>query len=183
MKPLTGQFSVIHLATICITAIFLGAGCEGTFKESRGPFMPLMDADLHTYASDHGGWFPNDTDQSKALAKLYPGYSYGVELAGLSGNIQQVTNALWKGISISNLTSWTYVSGLRVDDDPQLAILWEVKPGLTTDGYSGPPGERLVLLLSSDITNVPAANWENFLKKQEQLRKAVQSSRKTLNGQ
>src|SRR2546422_802651 len=88
----------------------------------REAFVRTVDSDLQNYASDHDGWFPNADDPYSALAKLYPAYSAsGYELAGLSGNIERVTNALQIGHSISNLTSWTYVPGLRQDDDPRLA--------------------------------------------------------------
>jgi hypothetical protein len=144
----------------------------------REAFLRTVDSDLQNYASDHDGWFPNADDSYNALAKLYPGYSgAGYELAGLSGNIQAVTNALQAGHSISTLTSWVFVPGLRRDDDPRIAILWESTPGLSPDGKLASWGNRPVLLLSLDITNIPEADWKSFLKQQELLRNEVQTKR------
>jgi hypothetical protein len=171
--------STVYLLAMCVVLLSFNTGCNSTSNDSREPFLPLMDAELHNYAAAHNGWYPSDTDDWKALAKLYPNYSAsGVELAGLSGNIQQVTNALQRGHSISNLTSWTYVTGLRNDDDPQLAILWESKSGVTADGNPSQSNGRMVLFLNGDVTNIPRTNWVSFLRKQEQLRKAAQSSHK-----
>jgi hypothetical protein len=47
---------------------------------------------------------------------------------------------------------------------------------LRTDYVPNNFGGRAVLLISGDITNVPAADWEFFLKQQEQLRESVQVS-------
>jgi hypothetical protein len=166
--------SVTYSVATCSGVFFLLTGCMSTSDGSRAPFMRLMEAELHTYSARHGGRYPDGAYEWEALAKLYPDYSAtGVELAGLSGNIQQVTNALQKGLSISNFTSWSYATGLRSCDNPQLAILWESRSGFTEIGNSAPRGERPVLLLNGEITNIVAANWDSFLKRQEQLRKGV----------
>jgi hypothetical protein len=144
--------------------------------------MRTVDSDLQNFATDHAGWFPKGSNSCEALCQLYPDYTdYGIELAGLSGNIRAVTNALQNRLSIEGLTSWVYVPGLRADDDPRLAILWESKTGLKSNGKRAHNDARPVLLLSRDITNVPSADWENFLKHQEQLRKAVQANREAAN--
>jgi len=144
----------------------------------REAFMRVIDSELANYAAHNDGCFPNGHDSYAALAKLHPDYcEAGSELAGLSGNIQQVTNALAKGVSISNLTSWVYIPGLREGDDPRIAILWESMAGLTQAGKVSSQKTRPVLLLDRSITNVPAANWESFTKQQEQFRNAVQAKR------
>jgi len=57
------------------------------------------------------------------------------------------------------------------------SLLWESKSGLYPNGKRNSFGGHAVLLISGDVTNVPAVEWENFLKHQEQLRSAVQANR------
>jgi hypothetical protein len=144
----------------------------------REAFMRTVDSELANYAAHNDGCFPDGHNPCEALARLYPDYcDTGSELAGLSGSIQQVTNALSDGRSISNLTSWVYVPGLCEGDNPQIAILWESMPGLTQAGRVNSHKSRPVLLLDRSITNVLDTDWASFLKQQEQLRNAVQTKR------
>lgn len=130
----------------------------------REAYMRLVDRALHDYASDHGGTLPDGPDPYSALAKLYPKYdgSDGSELAGLTGNIAQVTNALRLHRSISNFTSFVYVPGLHENANPNLAVLWEKHAYLLGSGAVTPFATRPVLLLSRDFTNVPIAGWKEF---------------------
>ncbi len=96
----------------------------------------------------------------------------------MSGNVDAVTDALRKGKLLdASLTSWVYVPRFRTGDPENVAILWESKPGLYYDGRRNDFGGHAVLLLNGDITNIPAADWAGFLKRQEELRKTLQSSR------
>jgi len=65
--------SIIRSAAIGIGVIGLISACSRISNDSRGAFMRLMEADLHTYSVDHAGWFPNADNEWSALAKLYPG--------------------------------------------------------------------------------------------------------------
>ncbi len=104
----------------------------------------------------------------------------GQELAGVSGNVDAVTDALRKGKPLMRLGQvGVYVQGFRMGDPGNVAILWESKPGLYYDGRKNDFGGRAVLLLNGDITNVPAADWAGFLKQQGELSKVVQSNRIT----
>lgn len=135
---------------------------------------------LLNYSTDHKGWFPNSTNGPLiALQSLYPDYCpIGTELAGISGDVQAVVGSLQGGKTLDErVTSWRYVPGLRSDDAPHLAVLWEAKPGLYPDGKRNSFGGHAVLLISGDITNVPASDWEKFLKHQEQLGNEVQTKR------
>jgi hypothetical protein len=135
---------------------------------------------LLNYASDHDGWFPNSAKGPlDALQKLYPEYApSGIELSGISGNIDATVAALRNNTPLDqSLTSWVYMQGFRKDDDPNLAVLWELRGGLYPDGRRNSLGGHAVLLIGGDITNVPAADWESFMKQQEQLRTAVQTKR------
>lgn len=132
------------------------------------------------YANDHEGWLPkSDKGALDALQKLYPEYCpSGKELAGLSGDIDAVVQNLQSGQPLTErLTSWVYVPGLKDNDDPNIAVLWESKAGIFANGKHDPSGARVAILLSGDITNIPAADWDSFVKQQEQLRRAVQTKR------
>lgn len=160
------------------------------FQRQRYPFgrhpggvsLPGLYGSLLAYAGEHNGWFPISAKGSyDALQQLYDSYCpSGIELAGVSGNVDAVTDALRKGKSLdASLTSWVYEPGFRMGDPSNIAILWESKAGLYYDGRRNDFGGHAVLLINGDITNVPAAVWAGFLKQQEELRKAVQSSRTT----
>lgn len=125
------------------------------------------------YAGDHHGKFPDSKEGPyDALKQLYSEYSSPVELAGVSGNINGVADALRKNVPLdATLTSWIYVPGLHKDDAPETAILWESRGGFYANGKRNFFGGHAVLMISGDITNIPSADWEKFLKNQEQLRK------------
>jgi hypothetical protein len=55
--------------------------------------------------------------------------------------------------------------------------LWESKGGLSPSGRRNEFGGHAVVLVSSDITNVPAVDWDEYLKQQEQRRNVVLSKR------
>lgn len=165
----------------CAVLVFLSnLGCYKPYG-SREPAIFLMDSALRTYAEEHSGRFPSGGDQFSALAQLYPEYCCpGRELAGLSGDIQKTTNALQHGRSISNFTSWVYVPGLRLDDDPKLAILWESKPARLKLFGKSLGLTRPALLLSREITNVPASQWPEFLKYQGDVLAATLAKRSSV---
>jgi len=149
-------------------------------RRPGGISLPGVYGALVAFAGDHDGWFPRSAKGSyDALQQLYPEYCpSGIELAGVSGNISAVVDALRGGKLLdASLTSWVYVQGFRIDDPKDIAILWESKPGLYYDGRRNNFGGRAVLLISGYITNVPAAEWERFQKHQEQLRNAVLARR------
>jgi len=149
-------------------------------KRPGGISLPGVYGSLVAYAGEHNGWFPrSDKDSYNALQQLYDSYcSSGKELAGVSGNIAAVADALRKGEPLdASLTSWVYVPGFRIGDPQNIAILWESKPGLFYDGRRNNFRGHAVLLIGGDITNVPAADWESFLKQQEQLRDGIQIKR------
>ncbi|NLH71563.1 MAG: hypothetical protein GX456_00755 [Verrucomicrobia bacterium] len=184
------KYPKVGLAILCILLVCLLAVTAVQrywYPYGRRPggiSLPGIYGSLLTFAGEHNGWFPrSDKNSYDALQQLYDSYCpSGKELAGVSGNIAAVTDALRKGKPLdASLTSWVYVPGFRIGDPQDIAILWESKPGLFYDGRRNDFGGHAVLLLGGDITNVPAADWESFLKHQEQLRKAVQANRETAN--
>ena len=140
-----------------------------------------MHSALLAYASEHYGNFPDSNKGSyDALQKLYPEFSAaGIELAGISGDTEAVVAALSRQTSLNqSLTSWVYLQGFKNDDDPNIAILWESRGGLYPNGRRNFFGGHAVLFIGGVITNIPAADWENFMKQQEKLRSAAQAHRR-----
>ena len=144
-----------------------------------GVSLPGLFGTLLAYAGDHDGWFPrSDKGPYNALQELEPYCVNGVELAGVSGNVDAVSNALRNGKSLdASLTSWVYVPGFKRDDPEDLAMVWESKPGLYWNGKRNNFGGRAVLLVGGNITNVPTAAWADFMDRQEQLRKSLFAQR------
>lgn len=139
---------------------------------SRPAAFQIMHTALMNYANEHDGWLPDDEGGPySALSKLYPSYCpLGRELAGLSGDPDQVQQMLSSGVKLTKqLTSWEYVNGLHRDDDPRIAVLWEGKPGLTSTGRRSEDGSRAVLLLDGSVSNIGLPAWNRFLSNQSQM--------------
>jgi hypothetical protein len=154
------------------------------FFHRRAGMMGAVATELRVYAHDHGGWFPrSDKDSLDALRKLYPDYAGGPELAGLSGDIDAVMQCLKEGKPLTGKSSWVYVQGLKNTDDPTLALLWDSHPGRYGTGVNqrGPVMRGHVVstigMINGFETNVVDADWTNFLRQQEELRKAALASR------
>jgi hypothetical protein len=150
----------------------ISLGCQA---ESRAYMLNMYFA-LLNYANDHQGRFPQSgVSAYDALQKLYPDYCpSGKELSGLSGNVNFVAASLKAGKPLTDkITSWVYVQGLKDNDDPNLAILWDSQAGLFSDGKKDPSGGHAVLFLSGKIKQVPVSDWTNFLEQQKQLLKSL----------
>jgi hypothetical protein len=63
---------------------------------------------------------------------------------------------------------WHYVEGLRLDDDPRLALFWD-KAGLDHMGGRLAEGGHLVLFVRGDRKHISEADWEEFLVEQSNL--------------
>jgi len=183
MKTLLPKLQVVALAVVAggvMTVVGVSLYRKSVYPHGHRPAALLsMYMDLRNYAAEHDGNFPVSTKGGlDALQQLYPQYATGIELAGISGDGEATVAALSHGSPLDpSLTSWVYAQGLRVDDDPDLALLWESKGGLSPNGRRNEFGGHAVVLVGSDITNVPAMDWDNYLKEQEQRRNAVQSKR------
>ena len=183
MKTLSPKLQVVALAVVAgalMTIVGVSLYRKSVYPHGHHPAALLsMYLDLRNYAADHDGNFPVSTKGGlDALQQLYPQYAAGIELAGISGDGDATVAALSHGSPLNpSLTSWVYAQGLRVDDDPDLALLWESKGGLSPNGRRNEFGGHAVVLVSSDITNVPAVDWDEYLKQQEQRRNAVLSKR------
>jgi hypothetical protein len=63
---------------------------------------------------------------------------------------------------------WHYVEGLRLDDDPRLALFWD-KAGLDHMGGRLAEGGHIVLFVRGDRKHISEADWEEFLVEQSNL--------------
>ena len=183
MKTLSPKLQFVALAVgggALMTIVGVSLYRKSVYPHGHRPAALLsMYLDLRNYAADHDGNFPVSAKGGlDALQQLYPQYAAGIELAGISGDGEATVAALSHGSPLDpSLTSWVYAQGLRVDDEPDLALLWESKGGLYPNGRRNEFGGHAVVLVGSDITNVPAVNWDEYLKQQEQRRNAVLSKR------
>jgi hypothetical protein len=168
-------------ALISIIAVAALAACRSyLYPFGRRPCtLQCMFGGLGQYAFEHDGWFPNSNrGPFRALQQLYPTNCSAMELAGVTGNIRAVERALEQGKALDgSLTSWVYIPGLRNDDPPDIAILWESRSGFYADGRRNFVGARPVLFLDGATTNIPAARWDTFVRNQEQMRMALFAKR------
>jgi hypothetical protein len=172
IKPALAIVVLCAIAAVCIKAEW-----GHIYPHGRKPgVLRLMDGTLWQYAHEHDGWFPrSEKGPYAALTLLYP-YSDAWTLCGLSGKSQALQDALTQGRDIDeSLTSWRYVQGLRTNDPPNLAILWESEAGISDDGRRNGYGSRAVLFLNGGITNIPNSEWDRFIDDQASLRKRTLS--------
>ena len=113
---------------LLLVALLVVAGCAAvvlyrkvTFPYGhRAAVLRSMYFALLNYASEHDGRFPtSEKGNYDALQKLYPEYApSGIELAGISGNVDAVVAALRNKAPLDqSLTSWVYMQGFTKDDD------------------------------------------------------------------
>jgi hypothetical protein len=123
---------------------------------------------LKNYAKQHNGFYPDsDLSSLDALRKLYPEFVVGVELAGITGDRESLESKLTSGLPLDDVsTSWVYVPGLKESDDPELAVLWESRPGFRHDGRRDSRLGRAVLFNKFAIEYIPENEWEHFIKNQ-----------------
>jgi hypothetical protein len=127
----------------------------------RGAVQPSMYFSLRNFADKHDGYFPS-----------------GIELAGLSGDIESTVASLRGGLPLTEaISSWIYVSGLHRDDPPDTAILWESRFGLYRNGKRNGFEGRSVLFISGAISNIARQDWDSFLKQQSYLSNAYRVNR------
>lgn len=177
-----GRWLIPALGTFGLVVIIGAMAWRGMYPHGRRPCtLRCMHLVLATYAHEHEGWFPDSTNgPMAALQLLYPDYCpVGRELAGVSGDVEAVVRALRDGKPLGeDVSSWRYITGLREDDDPKLALLWEARSGLHANGRRSRHGSRAVLLLGGEITNVVESDWAAFMDEQVALAASVRQKRK-----
>ena len=129
---------------------------------------------LQAYATTHDGAFPSgeatpgasmsllyrETGEERANAEL---------LRGKTVPESVVKSILERGELLSPETcGWHYVEGLRINDDPRLALFWD-KAGLDHNGGLLDDGGHIVLFVDGQREHIPGAEWDKFLEEQRKL--------------
>ena len=124
---------------------------------------------LYQYAEDHGGAYPaGEATPEASLSLLYPKYADANLLRGKIVPEDVVQAVLDRGERLGPDTcGWHYVEGLRRDDDPRLAIVWD-KVGLGHNGERNSDGGRTVQFVHFH-EYIPGAKWAEFVREQERL--------------
>jgi hypothetical protein len=140
--------------------------------------LPCVLEVLREFAAANNGNFPTGQNPQTALLKLYPNYLADWHLlAGISGNRELLQHEMSTGAEISqSASSWVYWPGFKLDDNPEIAIIWERKAGLRFNGKRG--GGHAVGFIGGNNRQVPDDAWNTFLKEQETLRQEALRGRK-----
>ncbi len=134
---------------------------------------------LEYFAHEHGSWFPNQGNGPvQCLQALYPNLE--PELAGISGNREETMRRLRDGQPIDeSVSSWIYFPGLRLDDDPSVALIWESKSGV---GINGRRREgHAVGFVDGSFKQISSSQWSDFIRSQQKLREAILNHRQMEN--
>src|SRR4051812_7625524 len=148
------RMTVVLLCVACVLAAVGGYRWMYPYG-SKCCIVPLIWMGLASYAANNEGSFPDDPrGPLAALSKLYPDYfKLGDEevLAGLSGDADEARRAL-RGSEALNATgsSWIYQPGLKDDDDPRRALIWEREFGIMPNGKRDFKRRRVVLLVKGE---------------------------------
>jgi len=127
---------------------------------------------LQEYAGNHEGVFPVGGPTPEAsLSMLYSNVEY-VQPDILRGRTvsEAVARQALKGDGRLGPDScgWHYVEGLRLDDDPGLAVFWD-KVGLGHNGQRLSRPGHTVLFVGGDRRFIPESDWAAFLSEQQRL--------------
>jgi hypothetical protein len=148
------------------------------YGERTISLLTIQDA-LEAYAEDNNGYFPSGGKTPlKSLQKLYPKYRGLPDyFAGLSGDIELTNRTLRSGGELDNtMSSWVYWQGFHIDDNPNLAVIWERRDGIAYNGTRTQKGSHSVGFI--DGTKKQIYDWDKFAKKQKKLREEVLKNRK-----
>jgi hypothetical protein len=141
--------------------------CQYPYGKRVG-YMVKTQGALEHYAHNNKDRYPdNQKDGLGSLQQLYPEY-LGMELAGMSGNIQALQAKLKRGESLdATCSSWVYLRGFYNTNDDRIAMLYERQIGIGTDGeaFEG----RIVGFVGGGIGWIRSSDWVNFINQQKQL--------------
>jgi hypothetical protein len=165
--------------TILFGAIFAGLAASGYgFYCYRYPYGythccdKILCFSLQDYAEQHDGWFPKgEATPQASLSLLYRLNQALVNtLCGKTVPESVVRPILESGNLLSPETcGWSYVEGLRKDDDSRLAIFWD-RVGLGHFGERLSDGGHWVGFVNGFIEYVPGDQWEQFQAEQARMR-------------
>ena len=127
---------------------------------------------LEEYAGEHDGAFPVGGPTPEASFSLLCSSAGGVPpdlLRGRTVSEATVKEALKRDGRLGpDSCGWHYIEGLRLDDDPRLAIFWD-KIGLGHNGERLSRPGHTALFVGGDRRFIPESGWQAFLSEQAQL--------------
>jgi len=131
---------------------------------------------LRQYATSHGWAFPaGEATPEASMSLLYrEKCDYGRLaderlLFGKTVSESVVKETLERGELLTPETcGWHYVEGLRLDDDPRLALFWD-KVGLDHNGGRLAEGGHFVMFVDGERKYIPESEWNKLLEKQRKL--------------
>lgn len=153
----------------CIAILYWVDRAKYPYGHSHSCILQLR-SPLMEYAEEHDGNFPaGEASPEASLSLVVLTQPLGGELLrGKTVPRRKVDAILASGGLLAPETcGWHYVEGLRTNDDPRIAIVWD-KVGL---GHNGEDiGFHEVLFLDGSREFVAKSRWENFLAEQAELR-------------
>jgi hypothetical protein len=169
------------LIVVCFAALFVYAKYS---RHQRYPYgwshccITGLGMSLRNYAEKHDGNFPTGESCPEAsLSLLHYQQSCGTGAEVLRGKTVpvEITQAVLDRGELLGPDScgWHYVEGLREDDNPDIAILWD-KVGL---GHNGERGYHSVLCIAGFEKSIPDKEWPAFLEEQKALIEALPAER------
>ena len=126
------------------------------------------------YAATHSGAFPSgEATPEASMSLLYretgDWRADANLLRGKTVPESVVKEILERGELLTPDTcGWHYVEGLRIDDDPRLALFWD-KIGLDHNGGLLEGGGHTVVFVNGKRQHIPAAEWDEFIENQRKL--------------
>jgi len=136
---------------------------------------------LRQYAEAHGGNFPAGQATPEASLSLLYGAIPNVNadlLRGKSAPEAMAKEILERGGRLTPETcGWHYVEGLRLNDDPRLALFWD-KAGLGHNGQRLSGGAHIVMLVDGRRKCVPGSEWASFVAEQRKLVAKIANTRR-----
>lgn len=177
------MYRSLRIALFLTLALVVLGVCGGLLYRYKYPYgarpacLPVLLAALESYSSANGGNYPNDSDPLQALSKLHPVWLPDPRpLAGLSGDLDLLKTQIRDGSPMTfPASSWVYWPGLRSDDNPQIAIVWEMRSGVSYNGSRA--SGREVGFIGGSMRRVRDADWDAFTKDQARLRQEMNDRR------
>jgi hypothetical protein len=136
---------------------------------------------IRMYSNRYNGHFPAGKESPEASISLL--YTEGdLEhcdlLSGKSMLPEKAEKVLKAGGMMDNEScSWHYVEGLTERDSVDFAIVWDKVLGLGHHSQLTSDGSTEVLYLDGHTAYIKASEWDDFLKKQEELHKAKKQNK------
>jgi len=129
---------------------------------------------LRMYADDNFGWLPHGQATAEASLSTLMKSDDTVRNLLRGKHIQQkvVDQALRRdGVLGPESCGWHYVEGLREDDDPQTAVIWDKVTGLWHNGNrrSGSSIMHEIIRLDGAMEFISRERWPEFVAEQKKL--------------